>query len=333
MDVEPDLTQIPGGFSPAKVVSEARRHLPHVHVPGMVQDELKVDGRSVRVMLTDNASSRSDQIWAINVHGFFAGGAMYARESALLAEAFGWRVVNPSLPGFGGSEPLPLTETTLRHLTDEIETIVHHYTSGPVLLLGHSMGGLLSINYARRHPDKVLGLIYRDGVATPAWKDRKGPIAKLLGPLAPETAALADLTLSVIADVPDLMVGSMLSTFRTVLPDVRWNLRTAARTMPIAQVLFDHDLTKEVKEVVEAGVPILAEWGCFDRIANANCAEEFGRVAGTEVHWLPGGHSWMLARPRGQVDLLQLPWGEEFMGKVDARRRQLGTNPRLRAVG
>ena len=42
----------------------------------------------------------------MSLHGYFAGGSMYARESELLAARFGWRVVNPSLPGFGGSDPL-----------------------------------------------------------------------------------------------------------------------------------------------------------------------------------------------------------------------------------
>ena len=331
MDFEP--SRLAAGLRPLNVVEEARRHLPHVKVPGMVEDELRIDGRTVRVMLTDNASSKSDQIWAINIHGFFAGGAMYARESALLAERFGWRVVNPSLPGFGGSDPLPLTQTTLRHLTDEIETIINHYTSGPVLLLGHSMGGLLAFNYAKRQPEKILGIIYRDGVATPAWKERRGPLSFLFGRVAPETAALADLVAAVVTDIPDLLVGRMLSTFRSVIPDVRWNLRTASRTLPIAQLLLDTNLSDEVTEVVEAGIPILCEWGCFDRITNAATAVEFGKLAGVPIHWLPGGHSWMLARPRGQVDVLtELAWGKDFIQTVDKRRREIGNSPRLRAV-
>ena len=50
--------------------------------------------------------------------------------------------------------------------------------------------------------------------------------------------------------------------------------------------------------------------------------------------WVPGGHSWMLARPQGQADILtHLARGQEFMAQVEARWRQL--SPReytLRAV-
>ena len=74
---------------------------------------LDVDGRRLRYRVTDNVDAlrRGDAgappIWAMSLHGYFAGGSMYARESELLASRFGWRVVNPSLPGFGGSDPLP----------------------------------------------------------------------------------------------------------------------------------------------------------------------------------------------------------------------------------
>ena len=40
--------------------------------------------------------------------------------------------------------------------------------------------------------------------------------------------------------------------------------------------------------------------------------------------WVPGGHSWMLARPQGQADILTHgARGREFMEHVDDRRRQL----------
>ncbi len=50
--------------------------------------------------------------------------------------------------------------------------------------------------------------------------------------------------------------------------------------------------------------------------------------------WVPGGHSWMLARPQGQADILtHLMRGHEFTARVEERWRQL--TPRettLRAV-
>ena len=46
-------------------------------------------------------------------------------------------------------------------------------------------------------------------------------------------------------------------------------------------------------------------------------------MARAPVQWVPGGHSWMLARPQGQSDILtHLAAGKEFMADVEKRWRQ-----------
>ena len=71
-------------------------------------------------------------------------------------------------------------------------------------------------------------------------------------------------------------------------------------------------------------MPILAEWGCFDRVATAATAAEFSDCARTPVQWVPGGHSWMLARPQGQADVLNyLDSGRRFVRQVEDRWRWL----------
>ena len=97
---------------------------------------------------------------------------MYWRESARLAEQLGWRVINPSLPGFGGSDPLEWQDVSMESLANQVMAIVHKVDAGPVVLLGHSMGGAVAVQFAHDHPRRTLGLIYRDGVSTPAWKER-----------------------------------------------------------------------------------------------------------------------------------------------------------------
>ena len=72
-------------------------------------------------------------------------------------------------------------------------------------------------------------------------------------------------------------------------------------------------------------IPILNEWGCFDRITPGRTALEFAvHRARPPSLWVPGGHSWMLARPQGQADILtHLVRGQEFMAPVETRWRQL----------
>ena len=290
---------------------------------------LDVNGRRLRYRVTDNveASRANDdpQMWAMSLHGYFAGGSMYARESESLASRFGWRVVNPSLPGFGGSDPLAHANVTMADLTDEISRIREHLGIDRMVLLGHSMGAAVAMHYAAIHPGAVVGIVYRDGVAPPSWQQRHGAVARLLARSLPDLAPVADMAAAVTLDLPDLLVGHALATVRAMLPDLRHNFRTLVRSQPIASMLMNLDLSDDVRRVRSLGIPVLAEWGCFDRLIPSSTATEFAEVAGMDVHWVPGGHSWMLARPGGQADVLtSMWWGRAFIEAIGARSAALG---------
>lgn len=306
----------------------------------MVPASIRVGARTLHFAVSDNVDAHgpggpgTPPLWAVSLHGYFAGGQMYWRESSWLADRFGWRVVNPSLPGFGGSDPLGWHEISVGALAEQVALIVDHLGAGPVLLLGHSMGGAVAVHYAHRRPASTLGLIYRDGVATPAWRDRQGVVQAAVSAVSPNMAPFADMFVSFVLDTPDLLIGRVLSTFRAVIPDLRRNVRTMGLSFPIAAMLMTVDLRAEVGALAEAGLPILAEWGTFDHIVGASTAEEFERCASTVVQWVPGGHSWMLARPQGQADVLShLEVGQQFLAKVEARHRAAAAGRRrLRRV-
>jgi len=306
----------------------------------MVPSSIMVDGRRMLFAVSDNEDAfgpdgpGSPPVWAVNIHGYFAGGGMYWRESARLAEAFGWRVINPSLPGFGGSEPLEWRDVSIENLANQLMAIVHSVGAGPAVLLGHSMGGAVAVQFAHDHPRRTLGVIYRDGVSTPAWKNRTGVIPTFLSPLLPDVAPLVDMIAAVMVDLPDLFIGRMYSTLRAMLPDVRQNIRTVAQTMPVGSMLMSLDQRTQVRALVAHQIPILNEWGCFDRITPGQTAVEFAAIARAPVQWVPGGHSWMLARPQGQADILTyLQSGREFITRMEDRWRQLTPREQtLRAV-
>ena len=285
----------------------------------------------MRFAVSDNADAvgpegpGSEPVWAVNIHGYFAGGGMYWRESSHLADALGWRVVNPSLPGFAGSDPLPWEQVNIREITIQLAGLLDHLEIPRAILVGHSMGGAVAVEFANLHPERTLGILYRDGAATPAWRVRNGPIVRLFGPLLPDVATLAELVFAAALDSPDLLIGRRLSsTMRGLWPDARRNIRSMSRTLPVGAMLMSIDMRGEVAEVVQAGIPMLAVWGCFDQICTPATAAEFSALTEEPVQWVLGGHSWMLPRPGAQADVLRvLPSGKEFMGKVEKRRRRL----------
>jgi len=292
-----------------------------------------VEGRNLRYRVTDNVDAHgapgpgTPPVWAMSLHGYFAGGSMYARESEILASRFGWRVVNPSLPGFGGSDPFSWPDISMDHLSEQISVVKQRLgIDQPLVLLGHSMGAAVAIHYAARNASDVLGILYRDGVATPAWQQRRGAVARLLAGTLPDVAPVADMVAAVALDLPDLLAGHVLATIRSMIPDLRHNVRTFARSAPVASMLMSLDLSDDVRRVRALGVPVLAEWGCFDRLIPPATATEFAEVADMEVHWVPGGHSWMLARPSGQADVLsRMSWGRDFLESISARSVELAS--------
>jgi pimeloyl-ACP methyl ester carboxylesterase len=306
----------------------------------MVTSEIEVEGRAMRYSVSNNvdaygpAGPGSPPIWAINIHGYLAGGEMYTRESLRVAKQLHWRVVNPSLPGFGGSDPLEWEHISIPTLSRQIEAVREHLGIGPVVLLGHSMGGAVAVDYAVRHQRRTLGIIYRDGISTPSWKRRAGLVPTLLHGIAPDVAPIADMAAAIVLDLPDLLAGRLLRTMRSVIPDVRRNVRTIAHSVPVGSMLMTIDQREQVAKLADRHVPLLAEWGCFDRLTDAENAAEFARCADTEIQWVPGGHSWMLARPSGQADILtRVRSGQAFVAQVEARwRRLVAAERRLHAV-
>ncbi len=155
------------GPNPVELVRDQyRRQVSKTPDIRMVPGVMRVSGRRLRFAVSDNEEAfgpegpGSPPIWAVNIHGYFAGGAMYWRESARVAERLGWRVVNPSLPGFGGSDPFEWNEVTIEAMAEQVRLILERVGAGPVVLLGHSMGGAVAVRYAHDHPENTLGILY-----------------------------------------------------------------------------------------------------------------------------------------------------------------------------
>jgi pimeloyl-ACP methyl ester carboxylesterase len=261
----------------------------------MVPSSIEIGGKSLNYAISDNFGST----WAVNVHGWFAGGGMYWRESAQIAEQTGWKVLNPSLPGFGGSERVDPEDGCIHTMAERIVRLLDAHGIRRAVILGHSMGGAVAVDFAANHPDRVLGVIYRDGAATPAW--RKQTIRRAALPV----------------EVLDLMVGRVISTTKMAWPDFRKNARSPAATLPAALQLLRIDLRDEVDALHDADVPMLCIWGRLDQITPPDGAYEFCEHAGGQPVWIWGSHSWMIARPlvQGRV-LTRHPLGRAFAASL-----------------
>jgi pimeloyl-ACP methyl ester carboxylesterase len=91
------------------------------------------------------------------VHGAFAGGWCWEPVVTELQRR-GHDVVAPDLPG-SGSDGTPVEQVTLDAYADRIGAVLAEQPE-PVVLVGHSMGGVVITQAASRYPDNVRRLVY-----------------------------------------------------------------------------------------------------------------------------------------------------------------------------
>lgn len=93
----------------------------------------------------------------ILIHGAFHGGWCWERVTPLI-ESAGHRALAPDLPGMGGDRT-PFSADPLTQWADAIAALVEAQQE-PVILVGHSLGGVILSLLAERMPERIARLVY-----------------------------------------------------------------------------------------------------------------------------------------------------------------------------
>jgi pimeloyl-ACP methyl ester carboxylesterase len=101
------------------------------------------------------------------VHGAWHGRWAWEKVVPLLEEA-GHKVEAPDLRGHG-DDKTPVPEVSLQSYADRVSEVLDGQ-SEPVILVGHSMGGIVISEVAERHPEKVRLLVYLAAFLLPNGK-------------------------------------------------------------------------------------------------------------------------------------------------------------------
>ncbi len=96
-------------------------------------------------------------------------------------QSAGWRVA--ALEKFGHDPRYPVTSNWPR-LRDQLVDFIEAQKAGPVYLVGHSLGGLLSLLAACKRPELVLGLVLLDSPVFTGWRAHSVQMLKLSGLMA-----------------------------------------------------------------------------------------------------------------------------------------------------
>jgi pimeloyl-ACP methyl ester carboxylesterase len=235
--------------------------------------------------------------------------------TALAAAAVEPRIIAYDARGHGRSGSTLLRSATLGQLGDDLAEVLRRYApEGPLVLAGHSMGGMTIMEYAHACPDefreRVAGLLFVSTTAEGHTHTRYG----LPGPLATLMRAGETIGAGVLAR------SGPWCPHRAVLPA----LRPAVRWLLFGDEYEDAALQVTMKGVGRASlrsiggfrssigaqqrletlsalgdVPAAVLVGDRDRLTPPPCAESIAEaLPGTELTIYPGaGHMLMLERP------------------------------------
>ncbi len=94
------------------------------------------------------AGKRGRQI-ALLIHGWSSSWYAMSPLLGLLAQRF--HCIAIDLPGYGQSPPFS-ERTTIPQYVDLLADLIEEISDNPVVLVGHSMGGMISVSLAQKYP-------------------------------------------------------------------------------------------------------------------------------------------------------------------------------------
>lgn len=211
------------------------------------------------------------------IHGLGEHGGRYERAAGILA-ASGLDTWALDLRGFGASAGrrayVERLDLWLDDIAQEIATL--RGLDRPVVLLGHSMGGLVVARYAESdRPQPDLLVLSAPAVAgnIPGWKKT---LARILGRLAPTISVKNDFDGSILSRDPAVGANYVADP-----------LNVHSTTARLGAVLLDAQ-APTIADLGRIRLPTLVIHGGTDHLVPTASSEVFGHLAGVERRVYPG---------------------------------------------
>jgi lipase len=147
--------------------------------------DVPVAGGTLRVGVWE--ADAADAPTALLVHGITSSHLAWAPLAERLPDV---RLIAPDLRGRGGSRELPGPAGLSAHAAD-LAAVLDALGVARTLVVGHSMGGFVSVVFADEHPDRVSRLLLVDGGLPLDVPDGMGVDEVIAGVLGPTAARLS----------------------------------------------------------------------------------------------------------------------------------------------
>lgn len=232
------------------------------------------------------------------IHGL--GGSWQNWQANIPALAARHRVIALDLPGFGSSEPYRGAVTVERYV-DTVVELLDLLGVDRATLIGNSMGGLLTIEAAARHPQRVSAVVLVSSGGIPLTSLRHRLIAIPLARVTHHVLRLRVARRAVLAVpwVRRLIAGRIVKDAGTI-PGPALEAALDGLGAPGFEPAFAAAVAYDARDrAPQVACPALIVWGREDRLLHVAMGEELQRRiphSRLEV-WDGIGHCPMLEAP------------------------------------
>jgi pimeloyl-ACP methyl ester carboxylesterase/CRP-like cAMP-binding protein len=234
---------------------------------------------------------------AILIHGWSSSSYAMSPLSGLLSQRF--HCISVDLPGYGSSPPFE-GKASISRYAELITDLIEEVSDGPVVLVGHSMGGMISTTIAIQHPV----LVERMVLISPTITGRLSPMINfLISPINMiERFGIGSLIVSAIerlyVGITDRLMRPVSFSDRSDITQADYlRLRADARRPGQGKVraecffaMRDHNLSGKLANIE---TPTLVIWGAEDNtvpLRDAGIVED--EWPATDLRILPKAGHW-----------------------------------------
>jgi pimeloyl-ACP methyl ester carboxylesterase len=220
------------------------------------------------------------------VHGGGHGGWCWKRVAQRLRAA-GHEVYTPTLTGFGERSHLDTSTVTFETFVQDVVNVLVFEDLQDVILVGHSMGGVIIPRVAERAPERISAVVWLAAVVTDDGESLldavpQSPwIAKAVT-IGPDGTAHTD---------PDLILEANIHDGTPADKDMLRRLHTPYPP---------HALTEKgrLSAFLALDLPTAFITAADDRTIESRVSAAFAaRLPGARVSQVPGGHDCMITQP------------------------------------
>jgi 3-oxoadipate enol-lactonase len=242
------------------------------------------------------------------VHGHPFNRSMWRPQIDAIAGS-DWRVIAPDLRGYGASSVVP-GKTTLEIFARDIAELLDGLGIGPLVIGGLSMGGQIVMEFCRRYPERVRGVLL--AATFPKAETEEGKRNRL---------TMADRLLREGMDryaeevLPKMLAPVSIAALPEVAERVRGMMRGTDPSGAAAALRGRAERPDYESALAKLDVPALVIVGDQDAFTTRADAERMHELLkGSELIWMTGvGHMPNLERP-GEFNAAAIRW----LGRVMA---------------